>query len=92
MFDNANDFNGIISSWNVSKVANFVSFMASATPATLSTTNLNAIYNTWSLLTFVNSGLNISFGTAKYESTGVAGRLILTSAPNNWTITDGGLI
>jgi hypothetical protein len=65
--------------------------MAGKTPVTFSTDSLNGIYKKWSSLTFVNTGLNISFGTAKYGSDGVAGRLILTSTPNNWTITDGGL-
>jgi surface protein len=92
MFQNATAFDQNIQSWNVSKVADFANFMAGKTPSTFSASNLTRIYFNWSLLTFVNTGLNISFGTAKYGSTGVAGRLILTSAPNNWTITDGGLI
>jgi surface protein len=92
MFQNATAFNQDVRSWNVSKVANFANFMGGKTPSTFSVGNLTRIYSNWSLLTFVNTGLNISFGTAKYGSGGVAGRLILTSAPNNWTITDGGLI
>jgi hypothetical protein len=34
----------------------------------------------------------INFGTTKYSSAAVAARAILTSAPNNWTIIDGGQI
>jgi len=64
--------------------------MLSKTPATFSTTNLNSIYTKWSFLS-VQPNINISFGTAKYTAGGSAGRLVLTSAPNNWTITDGGI-
>ena len=31
-------------------------------------------------------------GALKYTAAAVAARAVLTSAPNNWTITDGGLI
>ena len=41
----------------------------------------------------VNAGLNVHFGSSKYSVVGggQAARNILTGAPNNWTITDGGL-
>jgi hypothetical protein len=64
--------------------------MLGKTPATFSTTNLNAIYNGWSTRP-VQPNLTISFGTAKYTLAGQAGRNILTNAPNNWTINDGGI-
>jgi len=91
MFSGATAFDQNIGSWNVSKMGSFLNFMSTKTPSTFSTTNLDAIYNSWSLLTFVNTGLSISFGTAKYTVAGSAGRLILTSAPNSWTIADGGI-
>jgi len=90
MFQNAPAFNQDIGGWDISSVNNFVSFMTGKTPATFSTTNLNSIYNSWSLLS-VQPNINISFGTAKYTAGGSAGRLVLTSAPNNWVITDGGI-
>jgi hypothetical protein len=71
-------------------VESFNNFMASKTPSTFSTTNLDAIYSGWSQLA-VGPNLSISFGTAKYTDIGgLAGRNILTGAPNNWTIVDGG--
>ena len=81
-------FNQNIGSWNVANVTNFSSFMAAKTPATFSTTNLDAIYNGWSAQS-VQSSLNISFGTAKYSAAGTAGRNYLTGT-KLWTITDGG--
>jgi len=90
MFSGATAFNQNIGSWNISNVGNFTNFMQGKTAATFSTTNLDAIYNGWSSIA-VKPNLTITFGTAKYTSASSAGRLILTSAPNNWTITDGGL-
>ena len=87
MFQNATSFNQNIGSWNVANVTNFTNFMGSKTPATFSTTNLDAIYNGW---VTVQSGRTITFGTAKYSSAGVAGRNYLTGT-KLWTITDGGL-
>jgi hypothetical protein len=65
--------------------------MTGKTPSTFSAANLDAIYNGWSQLTFVNTGLTTTFGSAKYTAAGQAGRDILTGAPNNWSITDGGI-
>jgi surface protein len=90
MFSGATAFNQDIGGWDVSSVNNFLGFMSGKTPATFSTTNLDSIYNNWSLLS-VQPNINISFGTAKYTAGGSAGRLVLTSAPNNWVITDGGI-
>ena len=55
-----------------------------------SSTNLDAIYNGWSLLA-VQPNLNINFDTIKYTLAGQAGKNILEGAPNNWNITDGGI-
>ena len=90
MFFQATNFNQDIGSWNVSNVTNFSNFMFGKTPATFSTTNLDAIYNGWSTRP-VKTPITISFGTAKYTAAGAAGRAILTGAPNNWVITDGGI-
>jgi hypothetical protein len=91
MFGGTSVFNQDIGMWDISKASQLTNFMSSKTPSTFSTSNLDAIYNGWSQLTFVNTGLSISFGTAKYTSVSSAGRLILTSAPLNFVITDGGL-
>jgi len=91
MFGGITAFDQNIGGWNISNVTNFNNFMSDKTPSTFSTTNLNAIYNGWSLLT-VQPNLTLSFGTAKYTAAGAAGRAILDNAPNNWTIVDGGQV
>jgi len=65
-------------------------FMTYKTNLDFSTTNLDAIYNGWSLLT-LQPNLTVNFGTIKYTSAGAAGKAILTGSPNNWTIIDGGI-
>ena len=90
MFHSATKFNQNIGSWNVIAVTSFSSFMKSKTSANFSASNLDAIYNGWSTRP-VKPGVSISFGTAKYTSGSSAGRAILTSAPNNWVIVDGGI-
>jgi surface protein len=89
MFKNATAFNQNIGSWNVANVQDFSGFMEGKTPATFSTTNLNAIYNGWSTQS-VQPSLDIDFGTAKYTSAATAGRLVLTGTAL-WIITDGGI-
>lgn len=85
-------FNQNIVSWNVSNVTNFIDFMSTKTPATLSTTNLDAIYNGWiASPKTVKPNIAISFGTAKRTAASTASRLVLTSIPNLWSITDGGI-
>ncbi len=90
MFSGATAFNQDIGSWNVGAVTNFSGFMTGKTPATFSAANLDAIYNGWSART-LKPNLTITFGTAKYTTASQAGRGVLTSSPNTWTITDGGL-
>jgi hypothetical protein len=90
MFANATNFNQNIGSWNISNVNDFVNFMVGKTNFNYFPANLDAIYNGWSLLS-VQPNININFGTIKYTVAGQAGRNILTGAPNNWTITDGGI-
>lgn len=90
MFLLATAFNQNIGNWNVYQVLDFTNFMAGKTNLDYSATNLNAIYNGWSTLTLV-IGVNINFGTIKYTLAGQAGKNILTGAPNNWIIVDGGI-
>ena len=88
-FQFAPAFNQDISDWDVSKITygnNFLRFNTA-----FSTANLDLVYQKWSIQS-LQSGVTIHFGSTKYTSAGQAGRDILTSSPNNWTITDGGLI
>ena len=90
MFRLASAFNQNIGNWNISNVGNFTDFMLGKNTSTYSSTNLDAIYNGWSSRS-VQPNLTITFGTAEYTSAGQTGKNILTGAPNNWTITDGGI-
>ena len=94
MFFSATSFNQNIGNWNISGVTFFDSFMFGKTPLTFSTTNLNAIYNGWSTKN-PKTGRTINFGTAKYTSSGQAGKNILTGSTGSggygWIITDGGI-
>jgi hypothetical protein len=64
--------------------------MNGKTDLNYSSANLDAIYNGWSLLS-VQANVLADFGTIKYTVAGQAGKNILDFAPNNWTITDGGI-
>jgi surface protein len=90
MFYNAFAFNQNISSWNISNVTDFSNFMFGKSASNYSSAYLNAIYNTWSLLP-VQPNIGIDFGSIKYTVAGQAGKNILTGAPNNWVISDGGI-
>jgi surface protein len=91
MFENCLAFNQNISNWDISKVTNFSGFMNGKTASDYSSANLNAIYNTWSTLSVQPNLTNVDFGTIKYTLAGQAGKNILTNAPNNWQIIDGGI-
>jgi len=90
MFSGASAFNQNIGSWNVSNALILTNFMAGKTAANYSAANLDAIYNGWSSRP-VQSNLDINFGTIKYTAEAQVGKNILDFAPNNWTITDGGI-
>jgi hypothetical protein len=55
-----------------------------------STANYDALLIGWASRP-VKPNISISFGTIKRTIAGTAARLVLTSAPNNWTIVDGGI-
>jgi len=75
----------------VSSVTSLAGFMNGKSSADYSISYLNAIYNAWSLLT-LQPNVTANFGTIEYTSSGSAGKAILEGVPNNWTITDGGIV
>jgi len=87
MFNFATAFNQNLGALNVALVTNFSNFMATKTPATFSTANLDAIYNGW---VTVQSSRTITFNTAKYSAAGTPGKNYLTGT-KLWIIFDGGL-
>lgn len=91
MFQNCDAFNQDISNWDISNVLDFTNFMFGKTFNNYDSYYLANIYSNWSVLA-VQPNLNINFGTIKFQSYGLAGKLVLLSVPNFWTITDGGII
>lgn len=90
MFRNQPGFNQPIGNWNVSLVTDFTGFMQFKTFNDYSTANYNALLIGWASRP-VKPNISINFGTIKYTAAATAARTILTSAPNNWTIVDGGI-
>jgi len=86
MFANASAFNQNIGSWNITKVTDMTGMFQNAT---LSTTNYDALLTGWASQ-IVNANVAFHGGNSKYSSSASAARTTLTSAPNSWTITDGG--
>ena len=84
-------FNQPIGNWNVSNVTNFSgNFMNYKTFNDYSAANYDALLIGWASRP-VKPNLSINFNTIKRTDASTAARGILTSAPNNWTITDGGI-
>jgi len=94
-FYNAANFNQSLSNWKANLVTTFIegstNFMQGKTFYDYSTANYDALLIGWASRP-VLANKTINFGTIKYTSAAVAARAILTSAPNNWTIIDGGQI
>ena len=89
MFSTSTAFDQDIGNWNVSGVTNFTGFMTVKTNLNYSATNLDSIYNNWSLLP-LKTGLTITFNLVKSTANGLNGKRRMLSG-FSWTISDGGL-
>ncbi|MCF8294852.1 MAG: BspA family leucine-rich repeat surface protein [Bacteroidales bacterium] len=87
MFYSASSFNQDLSTWNIAQVTAMNDMFEFVT---LSKPNYDAILIGWAAQT-VQSNVVFNAGSSQYTSAAVAARSTLTSAPNSWTITDGGL-
>ena len=91
MFRYAGGFNQPIGNWGISSVTTFTDFMTNKSDADYSVANYDALLIGWASRPVV-SGRSINFGTIKYSAAASASRAVLTSAPNSWTIVDGGQV
>jgi surface protein len=91
MFQLAKAFNQDIGKWDISQVAYSFSGAKINYPfiETLSVQNYDSLLTKWSLQS-VKPNLKIIF-KSKYTASGLAGRNILKSAPNNWIVDDYGM-
>ena len=95
MFQGATSFNQDIGGWDVTSLTNATNMFGTTgggSAVTLSTANYDALLIGWAAQS-VNTGVVFSGGDSKYSAGAAAtARGVLTSAPNNWTITDGGFV
>jgi surface protein len=91
MFQFAYGFNQPIGNWNVGNVTAASSFMSGKSNADYSSSNYDALLIGWASRP-VKPNVSINFNNINYTIAALASRAILTSAPNNWTIVDGGQI
>jgi|GEM_PF-4612436 len=88
MFYAATSFNQNIASWNIGKATEMNGMFEDAN---LSTANYDAILIGWAAQT-VKPNVVFGGGNNKYSAgTAATARGVLTSSPNSWIITDGGL-
>ena len=91
MFYGASAFNQNLSSWQVDSATDLTGFLVNSG---LSPTNYSALLDGWASYAILTPGfptsLTLEATPLIYTPAGQAGRNVLTSAPYNWTINDGG--
>ena len=85
MFWNASAFDQDLSSWNIEKVTTFGNFLNGE----LSTSNYDALLNSFASQNIIYNGLYLSLGLSQYSTAGETARNTLINT-YGWTITDGG--
>ena len=88
MFSSASSFNQDISTWNVSNVTTMTRMLDNSG---LSDTNYDNLLNGWAALPSLQPDVTLGAAGINY-CTGTAGRTTLAGTPNNWNITDEGLL
>ncbi len=98
IFNGATLFNQDLSSWTPTKMTGVLfgvipmGFTRGFLNTAMSTANYDALLIAWSALTFTDVNIPFAMNQTTQYSAGAAAtaRGVLTGAPNNWTITDGG--
>ena len=90
MFQNASLFNQDLSGWDVSNVTEAIGFCLGTS---FSKTNYDALLIGWSSQSLISGGrLGVSANYSAAPSAAATARGVLTSSPNNWTVSDLGPI
>ena len=95
MFASAQAFQSPLNLWEVDSLTNANQFMGATgdRSTAITYTLLDTLYNGWVIdIAAMQSNVTISFGDSTFTSAGLAAKNILTGAPLNWTITDGGQV
>ena len=89
LFSGASAFNQSLASWDVSNVTVMDEMLDNTA---LSTGHYSAILEAWSQLEGLQPGVILGAVGLRYSECVQPQKDILIAAPNNWTITDGGLV